>query len=253
MFDGIARRYDLLNRIMSFGLDRGWRRAAVRALALDRARAAHVLDLATGTGDLAIAIARRHPRARVLATDPSTNMLAIAARKVGRRGLADRVVLADGSAEDIAVPDASFDAVTIAFGIRNVVDRDRALREMTRVCRAGGRVVVLELGEPRRGLLGAAARFHVRSIVPRIGALLSGAREYRYLQTSIAAFPPPETFRERMRAAGLDVVAAKPLALGATWLFVGTPTRATESRPPAGSPQVPARLVRSRGDARRAR
>jgi len=221
MFDRIAGRYDAMNRVLSFGLDRGWRRRTVRALQLgDRPR---VLDLATGTGDLAIDIARMHPRAEVIGLDPSPRMLAVAQAKLARRGLADRVTLVRGDAQHLPYASCEMDAATIAFGIRNVPDRLAALREMARVVRPGGRVCVLELGEPRRGLLARAARFHTRYVVPRLGALLSGAREYRYLQSSIAAFPPSAEFARLMERAGLHVIDVAPLTFGVCTLYVATP------------------------------
>jgi demethylmenaquinone methyltransferase/2-methoxy-6-polyprenyl-1,4-benzoquinol methylase len=223
MFDKIAARYDAMNRVLSFGLDRGWRRRTVRALALgDRPR---VLDLATGTGDLAVDIARLHPDATVIGLDPSRQMLAIAQQKLATRRLADRVTLVRGDAQHLPYRDGELDAATIAFGIRNVPDRLAALREMARVVRPGGRVAVLELGEPRRGVLARAARFHTRHVVPRLGALLSGAREYRYLQCSIAAFPPSAEFAALMEHAGLHVIEVAPLTFGVCTLYVATPAR----------------------------
>lgn len=223
MFDKIAARYDAMNRVLSFGLDRGWRRRTVRALALgDRPR---VLDLATGTGDLAVDIARFHPDATVIGLDPSRQMLAIAQQKLATRRLADRVTLVRGDAQHLPYRDGELDAATIAFGIRNVPDRLAALREMARVVRPGGRVAVLELGEPRRGVLARAARFHTRHVVPRLGALLSGAREYRYLQRSIAAFPPSAEFAALMEQAGLHVIEVAPLTFGVCTLYVATPAR----------------------------
>ena len=221
MFDRIAARYDAMNRVLSLGLDRGWRRRTVQALHLgERAR---VLDLATGTGDLAIAIARMHPGAEVIGLDPSPRMLAIAARKLARGGLAERVSLVTGDAQQLPYRNCEMDAATIAFGIRNVPDRRAALREMARVVRPGGRVAVLELGEPRGGLLASAARLHCRYVVPRLGGLLSGSREYRYLQCSMAAFPPAAEFAEMMEGAGLHVIDIVPLTFGVCTLYVATP------------------------------
>lgn len=221
MFDRIAPRYDLVNRIISLGLDRGWRRRTVRALALgDRAR---VLDVATGTGDLAIEITRMHPGAHVIGLDPSAQMLAIARAKLARRGVSERVTLVDGDAQQLPLRNCEVDAATIAFGIRNVPDRALALRELARVVRPGGRIAILELGEPKTGMLGALARMHTRHIVPWLGALLSGKREYRYLQTSIAAFPPAREFADQMRGCGLVVVDVVPLTFGACTLYVATP------------------------------
>jgi demethylmenaquinone methyltransferase/2-methoxy-6-polyprenyl-1,4-benzoquinol methylase len=221
MFDRIAARYDAMNRVLSFGLDRGWRRRTVRALQLGASP--RVLDLATGTGDLAVDIARMHPGATVIGLDPSREMLAVAQRKLVARGLAGRVTLVRGDAQCLPYRACEMDAATIAFGIRNVPDRLAALREMARVVRPGGRVAVLELGEPRRGVLARAARFHTRHVVPRLGALLSGAREYRYLQRSIAAFPPSAEFAALMARAGLHVVEVAPLTFGVCTLYVATP------------------------------
>ena len=221
MFDKIAHRYDFVNRVLSFGIDKSWRRRTVKRLQLGEHP--RVLDVATGTGDLAIDIARMVPGAQVFGLDPSPNMLAIAAQKLAKRGLTDRVTLVEGDAQALPYADCEMDAATIAFGIRNVPDRSRGLRELARVVRPGGRVCVLELGEPRRGLLGKAARFHTRHVVPRLGALLSGAREYKYLQSSIAAFPPAEEFAQQMQAAGLHVIEVTPLTFGACTLYVATP------------------------------
>jgi demethylmenaquinone methyltransferase/2-methoxy-6-polyprenyl-1,4-benzoquinol methylase len=221
MFDAIAPRYDLLNRVISLGLDQRWRRRTVAALALPARGMA--LDLATGTGDLAMMIARTHPEARVIGTDPSAKMLAVAAEK--GKALGERVRFVGGDAQAIDLGDESVDAVSMAFGIRNVPDRPRALREMARVTRAGGRIAILELSEPRRGFLARFARFHIHTVVPRLGAALSGASEYAYLQRSIAAFPPPDEFAATMREAGLEVLEVAPMSFGAVCLFVATPRR----------------------------
>ncbi|MCB9563376.1 MAG: bifunctional demethylmenaquinone methyltransferase/2-methoxy-6-polyprenyl-1,4-benzoquinol methylase UbiE [Kofleriaceae bacterium] len=220
MFDAIAHRYDRLNRILSMGIDKRWRRKTVAALRLPDGPS-RVLDVATGTGDLALDIARRHPAAHVVGVDPSVKMLARGVAKVAARGLDDRITLDEGDAQALTYPDASFDGATIAFGIRNVPDRARGLAEMARVVRPGGRVCVLELSEPRRGIMAPLARFHVHVVVPRIGALLSGAREYRYLQKSIAAFPPPDEFAAMMAAAGLEIEAVRALTFGVCHLYVG--------------------------------
>lgn len=224
MFDAIAARYDLLNRLLSLGIDQAWRQATVNELGESGVR--RVLDLATGTGDLAIQIASKFPDAVIEAVDPSARMLDVARGKVAARGLLDRIQLESGIAEKLPYPDRYFDAVSIAFGIRNVPDRLRALSEMARVTRGGGRVAILELSEPQHGLLGPIARFHVHTVVPWLGGLLSGSREYRYLQRSIAAFPAPSEFAKMMEHAGLDVVRVLPLTFGACHLYVGEPRRA---------------------------
>lgn len=221
MFDAIADRYDLLNRIISLGIDQGWRRKTVAALKLtDKSR---VLDLATGTADLALLIAREHPGARVVGVDPSEKMLAVGRAKVEQAGLGGRVELVEGSAELLPFEDESFEGVCIAFGIRNVRDRLRGLQEMARVTRRGGRVAILELSEPQTGVLGPLARFHIRTVVPWLGSVLSGAREYRYLQRSIAEFPPPEAFAGLMDQAGLEVLETIRLTFGVCHLYVAEP------------------------------
>lgn len=224
MFDGIATRYDLLNRVNSLGADGRWRRATAAALELDRAGGtARVLDVASGTGELAIAVAQRYPGVTVMGVDPSREMTAIGRSKVERLGFGDRVELGEGDARDLAFPDRSFDAATIAFGIRNVPDRRRALCEMARVTRPGGAVAVLELGEPPAGLAGMLARLYIRSVVPGVGALLAGAEEYSYLVRSIRAFPPVAEFAGTMAAAGLESIEIRRLTFGVCNLFLGRP------------------------------
>lgn len=214
MFDGIAARYDLLNGILSLGQDARWRRLAVASLSLPAG--GRVLDLATGTADVALRVARAHADATVLGLDPSRAMLARGREKVAAAGLAGRITLQVGVAEALPCGDASVDGVTIAFGIRNVPDRARALCEIARVLRPGRRVAVLELTNPPSRL----ARFHVHRVVPRLGALLSAGTPYGYLADSIAAFPTAREFAAALGDAGLRVVTVRPFALGATHLFV---------------------------------
>jgi len=219
MFDGIAPRYDLLNRLMSLGTDRLWRRRLVEVLAPESGQ--RILDLATGTGDVALEVLRQQPQAKVIGLDPSRAMLLIGRAKVARRKWGGAIQLLEGDAQRIPFPDRSFDGVTMAFGIRNVLDRPAALAEMVRVTRPGGRVCVLELGEPPENWKGRMARFHVHRVVPRMGALLSSGREYLYLQDSIARFPAPGEFVKQMAAAGLAVDAPLALSFGSVHLFTG--------------------------------
>ena len=221
MFDEIAGRYDLLNRVMSMGIDQSWRRKTVAAM--DLPPNARVLDLATGTADLALMIVRLHPDAHVVGSDPSSRMLEIGVDKAARAGLSDRVELRVGDAQALPFDDNSFDGCCMAFGIRNVPDRGAALREMARVTKPTGRVAVLELGEPSVGWLSPFARFHVRKVIPRLGGMLSGSREYRYLQESIAAFPPASEFAEQMGACGLRMLDLTALTFGVCTLFVAEP------------------------------
>lgn len=220
MFDRIAARYDLLNRLCSLGIDRTWRRRAVRALELP----AHgrALDLATGTGDVAIEMVRQQGTLQVDALDPSEKMIAIGRRKVERRGMQQQVTFGLGEAQSLPYENDRFDGTAIAFGIRNVPDRLQALREMGRVTKAGGRIALLELSDPCRSRL---AKLWVHHVVPQLGALLSGAKEYRYLETSIAAFPPASEFARTIESAGLRLLQSRPLLFGVAHLFVATPRK----------------------------
>jgi demethylmenaquinone methyltransferase / 2-methoxy-6-polyprenyl-1,4-benzoquinol methylase len=217
MFDGIAHRYDPLNRLMTFGLDSGWRKKMVRALELPAG--AKVLDLATGTGAVALLAARRHNDAEVIGLDPSPKMLELGRQKVEAEGLGERVRLELGEAEQLPFPDESFDGVTVAFGIRNVADRPAALREIARVLKAEGVAAILEANEPQ-GPLAPFTKLHTRFVVPLLGSLLSSGEEYRYLQTSMEAFPPPAFFSAIMAGCGLEVQRIESLGFGTCSLFV---------------------------------
>ncbi len=222
MFDAIAPRYDLLNRLLSLGIDQRWRRRLVQSLKLRPG--AQVLDHATGTADLALLIARLSPGVHVVGVDPSSEMLRVGRAKVTRAGLDERITLREGDAENlVGIADQTFDAVSMAFGIRNVPDRARALKELARVTRPGGRIAILELSEPQGTLVGPLARLHVHRVVPWLGGLLSGSREYRYLQRSIAAFPPPHAFAQLMAGSGMQVEGVEPLTFGVCHLYVGSP------------------------------
>lgn len=220
MFNGIAARYDLLNRINSLGLDKSWRKAAVKALRLEAQP--RVIDLATGTADVPLEIIRQHPDATVIGLDPSVGMLKYGQEKIEGANLQDKVELIEGDAQRLAYPNNSFDGVSIAFGIRNVPDRLQALKEIARVLRPGGRMVILELSEPKNGLMAALARIHVQLFVPMVGALLSGKAEYSYLRTSIEAFPRPEVFEDMIREAGLVPIERRNFAFGACVLYVAS-------------------------------
>ncbi|MEL6180139.1 MAG: bifunctional demethylmenaquinone methyltransferase/2-methoxy-6-polyprenyl-1,4-benzoquinol methylase UbiE [Myxococcota bacterium] len=220
MFDIIASRYDLLNRVISFGLDQSWRRKAIRALEVSGEQ--RVLDLATGTADLAIDVARTYPEVTVRGLDPSREMLREGDVKVLEKGLSERVALEYGDGQAMPYDDDSFDGAIIGFGIRNFPDRFKGLSEMARVVRPGGKVVILELSEPRDGLLSWPARVHIHHVVPLIGRMVAGSEAYRYLQRSIEAFPSAEEFARMMGEAGLSEVRFEPMTFGVAHLYVGT-------------------------------
>jgi demethylmenaquinone methyltransferase/2-methoxy-6-polyprenyl-1,4-benzoquinol methylase len=216
MFDRIAPRYDLVNRVLSFGVDVRWRRRCIAAVGGRR-----LLDVCSGTGDLLIQFLREDPRRMGMGVDLSVEMLAIGTTKLRRGGLDVRGRMLAGDAEDLPVAGARFDAVTVAFGIRNVGDPLAALREMRRVLVPGGRVAVLEFSNPR-GLFGAAYRWYSRHVLPRIGGWLSGdAGAYAYLPASIVRFPSPADFGALMTAAGFAAVRFEPLTGGIAHLYIG--------------------------------
>ncbi len=222
MFDRISVRYDLLNRVMSLGSDTRWRREAVHAIVEDGV--SRVLDLATGTAAVALEVARRIPAGRIVGVDPSLGMLEVGRKKVKRAGLDDRVQLSEGDGMAIPASDNSFDAAIMAFGIRNVPDRPACLRELTRVVRSGGPIALLELTEPRGHFFALAARCWKRHMVPSLGAALSSAPEYVYLEKSIRAFPSAPIFADMMRECAISDVQVRPLTFGAATLFVGRAT-----------------------------
>eukprot|EP00667_Euglena_gracilis_P016859 EG_transcript_17685 len=228
MFDCIARRYDLINRVMALGMDQGWRGAMVQALELSQGNAC--LDLATGTADVALIIARTlrtRGGGTVLGVDPSAKMLEEGRRKVQKAGLADLLTLQEGDAQQLQLPDAAFDKVTISFGIRNVGDRPRALREMRRVLKHGphSRLAILEFADPEGGVLAFGAGLFIRYGAPRIGALISGqVDEYMHLQNSIVAFPKPPAFIAMIEAAGFTVLRTQRFCFGSVWLYLAQPT-----------------------------
>ena len=220
MFSAIAPRYDFLNRLLSAGYDRAWRRQAVAATALPREGI--LLDVCTGTADLALEAARQFPDARIVGVDFSRPMIALGAAKIGGARLTDRVRLEVAQAEALPFADGSFDAVTVAFGLRNLPDRLRGLREMCRVLRPGGRAVILEFTTPPGALLRRAYLWYFHRVLPRIGRLVSGhPLAYSYLPASVADFPSREGLAGWMRDAGLHDVSYRLLTGGIVAIHVG--------------------------------
>ena len=217
MFDRIAQRYDLMNRLLSLGLDRRWRAKLVSSVG-PLAAGDRVLDLATGTADVALALAAAWPDADVLGLDPSEGMLAIGAEKIRKEGLDQRITLASGDAQQLPFADGHVAAVTMAFGIRNVPDRALALAEMMRVTRPGGLMGILELSLPTGSPWAPLARLHVRHIVPQLGRWIAGSAAYDYLASSMEAFPEPERFRQEVEAAGFVHVQSRTMAGGTAHL-----------------------------------
>ncbi len=220
MFNSIAPRYDLLNHTLSLNIDRLWRRHTVAEVA--RCKPCRILDVATGTGDLAIAMARRIPQAHVLGVDISERMLDVARKKVTVAGLDDRVELTVGDAEHLAIPDASVDVATVAFGVRNFSDLAVGLRELARTIKPAGKVVILEFSRPRNRLLRAFYEFYTYKVLPRIGGVVSrDKRAYEYLPASVGEFPAPETFLRMLTEAGFTNCRARSQSFGIAHIYIG--------------------------------
>lgn len=217
MFDSISPKYDLLNRVLSMGVDQGWRRKVVRLLGQEPV--AHLLDVATGTADLAIMAA---PKAdRVTGIDISEGMLAHGRVKVSERGLADRITLAQADSTALPFPDAAFDVVTVAFGVRNFEDLELGLREMFRVLKPKGRLFVLEFSKPQRTPMRQLFRFYFHHVMPLIGRAVSkDSAAYTYLPRSVDAFPEGPTFLAMLKNAGAHHADARSLTGGIATLYI---------------------------------
>ena len=217
MFDAIAPRYDLLNHVLSAGIDRRWRARAIGALQLTGTET--LLDVCTGTADVALE-GRRGGAARVVGIDFANAMLQRGLQKVRAAGEAARIALVRGDALRLPVPDASADAATVAFGIRNVQRPEVACAEMARALRRGGRLAILEFGVPRIPGVSTLYLWYFTHLLPLVGRLVSGHRAaYSYLPASVGTFPAPPEFMKILRQAGFDDVRAVPLTFGIVYLY----------------------------------
>jgi demethylmenaquinone methyltransferase/2-methoxy-6-polyprenyl-1,4-benzoquinol methylase len=218
MFDRIAHRYDLLNRMLSFGRDTAWRKRLVRQL--PGGEQLRVLDLATGTADVLLSLYKSGHLGPSVGMDMSEGMLEYGRRKVAERGLADQLELKHGDAMDTKEPSGHYDVVTIAFGIRNVLDFDQALRDMYRVLKPGGRLLVLEFSLPENSLIRAGYLFYFRHILPRVGGLISGdSYAYNYLNKTVETFPYGDAFMNHIQKAGFDKGDIIPLTFGVASIY----------------------------------
>lgn len=213
MFDNIAPSYDLLNRLLSLGIDRSWRKKAIRLL--DPAKAKTVLDVATGTADVAIEIARQLKPEKIIGVDIAQQMLEIGREKVSKRGLAEVIELQLGDSENLPFESNTFDAITVAFGVRNFEDLGKGLSEMQRVLKPGGKLVVLEFSRPRIFPFKQLFNLYFRYLLPLIGRLTSkDPKAYSYLYESVQAFPDRENFVTELGKAGYTEASYRPLTLG---------------------------------------
>jgi len=217
MFDNIAHRYDFLNRFLSMGIDKGWRKKAIKILSAHKPK--RILDIATGTGDFAIAALELNPD-EVIGVDISEGMLEIGRKKLVAKGITN-VRLESGDSEDLQYEDASFDAVVVAFGVRNFENLDKGLSEINRVLKPGGIAVILELSQPK-GLFGAIFNLYNKTLLPLWGRLFSGDNAaYTYLPESVKAFPEEEEFNNIMRKVGYQDVSDTRLSLGICSIYQG--------------------------------
>ncbi|HHM21027.1 MAG TPA: bifunctional demethylmenaquinone methyltransferase/2-methoxy-6-polyprenyl-1,4-benzoquinol methylase UbiE [Bacteroidetes bacterium] len=218
MFDNIAPWYDFLNHLLSLGIDRSWRKKAIKELKTLKPKT--LLDVATGTGDFAIEATRQLSPAKVIGIDISNEMLEIGRRKMAKKGLDGRVELLLADSENIPFANNTFDAVTVAFGVRNFDNLEKGIKEMNRVLKPGGRLVVLEFSRPTLFPFKQLYNFYFKNILPAIGRLTSkDPKAYSYLYESVQAFPDGKEFAEVLKSAGYQSVTYKALTLGVCTIY----------------------------------
>ena len=218
MFDRISPKYDALNHLLSFNIDKVWRRKTAKAVAKSQPKT--ILDLATGTADLAIAIAKRNPQAQLIGLDISEKMLDIGKEKVKQRNLANQIELRLGDAAALPFEDNSFDAITVAFGVRNFEDLGKGLFEISRVLKPGGQAVILEFSMPEKFPVKQLYCFYFKRLLPFIGGIVSKDKSaYIYLPQSVERFPKPETFLPLLASKGLNYGTNRRLSFGICTLY----------------------------------
>ena len=222
MFDDIAPEYDKLNHIISFEIDKGWRKKAVRKI-IDSDKSLEILDVACGTGDFSIEIAKQAKEgSRITGVDLSDGMLEIGKKKVSSLGMSETIKLEQGDCERLRFSDQSFDRVSVAFGVRNFENLETGLREMKRVLKAGGKIVILELSVPGNKFLLALYKIYTLKILPAIGGAISGNKKaYEYLPASVLKFPKPEKFKALMRDCGFKNIRSQSFTFGACRMYIG--------------------------------
>lgn len=217
MFNDIAGRYDFLNHFLSLGIDKGWRKKAIKEVAA--IRPTKILDVATGTADLAIAAAKLKPR-QITGIDIADQMLAIGRKKISDLQLTGMITLESGDSEQLGFATGTFDAVTCAYGVRNFEHLEQGLKEMHRVLRPAGKVVILEFSKPVQFPVKQLYNFYFKYILPALGKLVSkNSRAYTYLPESVMAFPEGKQFCEMLVRCGFKEAKAQPLTFGITTLY----------------------------------
>lgn len=221
MFNDIAPTYDRLNHILSLDIDKLWRKRVVRIVR--KLGAKHIMDMATGTGDLAIAMAKNIEGSTIYGADFSSEMLAVAKQKIEQLGLSERISLTECNAEDIPLEDEAVDVATVAFGVRNFEHLERGLKEFHRTLRSGGRLIILEFSIPRNALVRSLYGLYSHHIMPLLGALISKDRAaYTYLPDSIEEFPSPERVSDMLHGVGFSSVRRYSLSMGIAHIYEAT-------------------------------
>lgn len=220
MFAQIAGKYDLMNHLLSLNIDKYWRSATVKRVSV--AGSDPILDLCTGTGDLAFAFHKRHPHVPIVAADFCNEMLDVARQKQKKRQVVG-VDFVEASAMELPFETDHFQVVSVAFGIRNVEDTDQGLREITRVCKPGGTVAILEFSKPSIWPLSSLYQTYFKHVLPRVGQIMArnDKSAYEYLPSSVSQFPSGKAFGELMEAAGLSEISMFPMTLGVATLYLG--------------------------------
>ena len=219
MFNDIAPTYDKLNHILSLDIDKLWRKRVVRIVR--KLGAKHIMDMATGTGDLAIALAKKIDSTTIYGADFSSEMLAVAKQKIEQLGLSERISLTECNAEDIPLADEAVDAATVAFGVRNFEHQKEALTEMKRTIKKGGHLIVLEFSNPKCAFVRWCYRLYSHYILPAIGRLVSKhATAYTYLPESIDQFASPEAFTTLLEEVGFDHIERKSQSMGIAHIYI---------------------------------
>ena len=215
LFDKVAKNYDIVNTIISFGLHKSWR----KTLAKEINENPYVLDLATGTGDVAIEIAHHNHLSRIIGLDPSFNMLKIGNKKLKKILLDKKIRLVSGKAENLPFKDEEFNYATIAFGIRNTVDYQKSLKEVARVLKKNGRFYVLEFAIPKNPIIKPIYLFYFKNIMPFVGKIFGREKEYKYLASSTIEFPQRSRFLNKLKEAGFQSCKYKELNFGTVILY----------------------------------
>lgn len=219
MFNNISRHYDFLNHLLSLGIDRGWRKRAIKLLRPLQPK--QVLDVATGTGDFAFQALDLNPD-KVIGIDISEGMLEVGRKKILKRNLSDKIELQRGDSENLQFEENKFDAVTVGFGVRNFENLEKGLKEIFRVLKPGGMLVVLEFSRPRKFPMAQLYRFYFKAILPKIGRLISKDKSaYTYLPESVEAFPDGMDFENILKQTGFKDTTCKPLTFGISSIYTG--------------------------------